>query len=929
MGSPAFTENARTIFDARYPRKDEDGKPTETPDEVIVRVAANVASVNALYGGPEMDAERLNQGTVDAFPLKTARRQFDFLQRQGDIPEHVTFDDHIAERWGYYWHQHLRYIEMISALDFLPNSPTWTGAGTPLGQLAACFVLPIEDDLGRRRDSIFETLRVAALIQQTGGGNGFSLGRLRPANSVIKTSMGKSSGPMGFLKVYDTAFGSIAQGGSRRGANMGIMPVWHPDIRSFITSKIVEGEIANFNLSVGITDDFMKAVEVDDEFELRFGNKVYETIRAKDLYDEIVNNAWVMGDPGNLFLDRANRDNPVPTRYVLEATNPCGEQYLGPYENCCLGSISVSHFVKGHFLTGDASFDWERFAETVRTATFFLDDVVDANQYVPAVPELEDAAQGGRRIGLGLMGLADAMAKMGVRYGRVEGLDFAAQVTEFARYHSMLASIERARDRGPFGWIEGSIYDPELIKQYGAGTEIVMPVQKGHPLWIEGMDDPDATIGANVTFKLWEPPTPLYRYTHKFGRPKLDWQNVTDGIKQWGIRNSCQFTFAPTGTISNVAMLEGSGCEPFFMLSYIRTMMQEQENVRLSYLSPSFQEALDLAGIGAPEQAEILKRVELNNGSCQGIDLVPEAIRNAFVTSADVSVSEHVEMQAVLQRFVDNSISKTINMPFEATREDVAEAYQQAFRLGCKGITIYRSGSRQLEVLSAKKVEEPDESYFGEIVEGYALTADDLPTHTMSLGAEMHWPLVKPLQIPAYAEESGLTARVYPIRTAYGKVQVTITELDEFPGRPFDVRLQIGKAGNDTNAHVEALGRTISYALRCGGRVEDLCKQLEGIGGNTQFGMGPTRVRSVADGVAKLLQRRYLNVPITVSTTPKVLESVTISSNAGTISSSEPALIVDPTMTCPLCHNASLVMESGCRHCDVRLGGCGEYSGCD
>ena len=343
-----------------------------------------------------------------------------------------------------------------------------------------CFVLPVDDDLVSGPDSIYSTMHNAIAIQQTGGGNGFSFGRLRPQGALVKRSMGKASGPMGFARAYNASFKEMAQGGTRRGANMLVLPVHHPDIRAFIGSKVVEGELDQFNISVAITDEFMEAVDKDDDFYLRHDGRVYETIRARDLWGEITENAWVMGDPGNLFIDRANEYNPVPIRYRLEATNPCGEQWLGPYENCCLGSINLANFVQTDD-PGTHGFEWERFRRTVILATQFLDDVVDANLYVETVPQLEAAAQGGRRIGLGLMGLADAMIKLGVRYGDEDGIAFASQVTEFARYHCMLTSIERAQVRGTFEWIEGSIYDPALLAEHGPGETVVVRRSRGHP----------------------------------------------------------------------------------------------------------------------------------------------------------------------------------------------------------------------------------------------------------------------------------------------------------------------------------------------------------------------------------------------------------------------------------------------------------------
>ncbi|MDD5368690.1 MAG: adenosylcobalamin-dependent ribonucleoside-diphosphate reductase, partial [Anaerolineaceae bacterium] len=476
-----LTDNARQVLVRRYVRRGDDGQPVETVEEMFWRVAYHVAKIETNFGGGVEQRAR-------------------------------------------------EYYQLLSSKRFFPNSPTFTGAGTPLGQLAACFVLPITDDMGRHSAGIFQTLRDAALIQQTGGGNGFSFSRLRPKGSLVKSSAGQATGPVGFLRVYDHAFGEIAQGGTRRGANMAVLRVDHPDIEEFITCKTDENQITNFNISVGVTDAFMRAVEADDWWDLRFPDistpqskgfrgtleqaeaagipiKVFRRIRARELFEKIVHHAHSNGEPGMLFLDAANRSNPVPHLYPLEATNPCGEQWLGPYENCCLGSINLAE----HFAT-DGCVDWEKLRQSTLLSTSFLDDVVDANAYVPSVPQLKEAALRARRIGLGIMGLADLMYHAGIRYGSPESLEFASQVMEFVRFHAMQASIALAKERGPFPAIEGSIYDPHNLR--------------------------------------WSPPQAREPYQHDWGRPNLDWEQVLAGIQQHGIRNAAQTTIAPTGTIA-------------------------------------------------------------------------------------------------------------------------------------------------------------------------------------------------------------------------------------------------------------------------------------------------------------------------------------------------------------------------------------------
>ncbi|HAE59146.1 MAG TPA: adenosylcobalamin-dependent ribonucleoside-diphosphate reductase, partial [Anaerolineae bacterium] len=419
-----LTDNARQVLVRRYVRRGDDGKPAETVEEMFWRVAYHVAKVEQAWDGDVIERAR-------------------------------------------------HFYALLTSKKFFPNSPTFTGAGTPLGQLAACFVLPISDDMGRDEAGIFQSLRNAALIQQTGGGNGFSFSRLRPAGGLVKSSAGQATGPVGFLRVYDHAFGEIAQGGTRRGANMGVLRVDHPDVEEFIISKTSENAITNFNISVGITDAFMQAVKDDADWELVFPDisspeyrafrgtleqareqgiplVVYKTVRARELFNKIVTQAHHNGEPGVLFLDAANRSNPVPHLYPLESTNPCGEQWLGPFENCCLGSVNLAqHFGEGN------SVDWQALRESVELSTRFLDDVVEANAYVPAVPQLKEAAHRARRIGLGIMGLADLMYHVGVRYGSADGQEFASVVMEFVRYHAMKTSVEMAAERGPFPAIEG------------------------------------------------------------------------------------------------------------------------------------------------------------------------------------------------------------------------------------------------------------------------------------------------------------------------------------------------------------------------------------------------------------------------------------------------------------------------------------------
>lgn len=782
-----LTPNARVVLEKRYLRRGTDGKPVETPEEMFDRVARIVAEPELRYGGNAVAAQE-------------------------------------------------RFYELLTSLHFFPNSPTFTGAGTPLGQLAACFVLPIVDDMGRDPRGIFSTLRAAALIQQTGGGNGFSFSRLRPRGDRVHASGGVASGPVGFLRVYDTAFGEVAQGGTRRGANMAVLRVDHPDVLDFVRCKEVEGHISNFNISVGITDAFMHAVEEDRDFELvnPRDDAVWKTVCARDVFDEIVKHAHHNGEPGALFLDAANRQNPVPHLYELEATNPCGEQWLGPYENCCLGSINLAQHV-----TVDGKLDWAKLRESVELSTRFLDNVVDANKYVPVVPELAEAAHRARRIGLGVMGLGDVMYRLGVRYGSRAGQDLAGQILEFVRYHAMRTSIDLARARGPFPAIQDSIYDPANLK--------------------------------------WSPPKPIEPFSQDFGRPSLDWKEIVDGIKTYGIRNAAQTTVAPTGTIATVAGDESYGCEPVFALAYTRHVNDQGKDLALDYVSPLFERALLDAGVDQPTRDKIFERVRLT-GTCQDIDLVPPKVRDTFVVASDITPEEHVRMQAAMQAFVDNSLSKTINFPETATVDEVKQAYLLAWKLGCKGITVYVAGTRDQVVLETKETALKKEQ-----------GADSLEYVIAQKKPRSH----------------ALQGQTYKIETPLGSAYVTINRNGD--NQPFEVFCNVGKAGSDTAAVSEAIGRLISLALRMPSplsptdRLQEVVDQLSGIGGGRPMGFGLQRVRSLPDGIAQVLAED-LGQPRAEAAHQDDAESKQL----------QLFRIGD---LCPQCGQASLVSEEGCRRC--------------
>ena len=591
-------------------------------------------------------------------------------------------------------------------------------------------------------------------------------------------------------------------------------------------------------------------------------------MRARDIFDEIVKYAHRNGEPGVLFLDAANRSNPVPHLYELEATNPCGEQWLGPYENCCLGSINL-----GRHVTAEGGIDWEQLRCTTEEATLFLDNVVTANAYVPAVPALREAALKARRIGLGIMGLGDLFYRVGVRYGSVEGQALAGAVVEFIRFHAMRTSIELARDRGPFLAIEGSIYDPQNIR--------------------------------------WQAPRPLLVGDSDYGRPPLDWNGLVNDLKRHGIRNAAQTTVAPTGTIATVAGIEGYGCEPVFALAYVRHVNDNGQDLPLQYTSPLFEQALLASGLDEATRAEIIAEVN-RVGSCQHIEVLPAGLRNTFVVSADITPEEHVRMQAAIQAFVDNSISKTCNFPAGASREDVANVYMLAWELGCKGLTVYVTGSRDTVTLETHATKEAKQQS----------DTPEEPAQQLTIWRESKKPRARVLQ--------GETSR---INTPLGATYVTVNHNGD--GQPFEVFIQTSKAGSDTAAVSEAIGRLVSYVLRLASpvaprdRLKEVVNQLSGIGGGRPLGFGPQRVLSLPDGVAQLLADfldRSAEEPEVAYRNGEANghdshANGTLLGHATAGHASPPLLAVGDL--CPDCGTPSLVNEEGCRKCNS----CG-YSEC-
>jgi len=656
-----FSNTALTVLQKRYLERDDDGHVTETPDNLFRRVAQNIASAESLY---------------DA---------------RADVG---------------HWED--EFYQMMANLEFLPNSPTLMNAGRELQQLSACFVLPIEDAM----ESIFEAIKDTALIHKSGGGTGFSFSRLRPEGDVVGSTGGVASGPVSFMRAFDTATDVIKQGGTRRGANMAILSVNHPDILRFVAAKEKGDTLTNFNLSVAANDDFMKAVKAGTDYALKNPRNgvVVGMLNAKEVFDQIVDQAWRTGDPGLVFLDRINQDNPTPQLGVIESTNPCGEQPLLPFESCNLGSINLSNMVRH----GDSTIciDHDKLEKTVRLAVRFLDNVIDKNKF--PLPQIEDMTKKTRKIGLGVMGFADLLIKLGLPYDSDEALRTADEVMQFIDEKATEASTALAEERGVFPAFEDSIYD------------------------------------------------------------------VPDGPR---LRNATTTTIAPTGTLSIIAGCS-SGIEPLFALSYVRNILDGAGFVEVN---PYFEQVAKKEGFYSDElMADVAKR-----GTIRDMDGIPESVKRLFVTAHDISPEWHVRMQAAFQRSTHNAVSKTINFPHSATREDVRNAYILAYELACKGITIYRDRSKDAQVLNIAAKEE-------EAVEARA------PRRRAKV-------------------TTGVTERV---ATGCGSIYVTVNSDADGVCEVFST---LGKAGGCASAQLEAISRLISLALRSGVDIESVVKHLKGI----------------------------------------------------------------------------------------------------
>ena len=723
------TKNSKTVLERRYLKKDAAGKISETPEQMFRRVAGHIAEAEKNY------------------------------DKKADVKK---IED--------------KFYNLMSEFRFLPNSPTLMNAGRSLGQLAACFVLPVDDSI----DGIFEAIKYAAIIHKSGGGTGFSFSRLRPESSRVGSTGGVASGPVSFMQIFNTATEQIKQGGTRRGANMAVLRVDHPDIISFIKCKSNKSQLNNFNISVGVTDVFMEAAEKGLDYDLidPRNQEVTGQLNAMAVYQELVQQAWTTGDPGIIFLDEINRYNTTPGLGDIESTNPCGEQPLLPMEACNLGSINLTRFVKEK--DGEPFIDYDAFKETIHLAVRFLDNTIDMSQY--PIDEIGDMVRGNRKIGLGIMGFADMLFMLDIPYNSDDAIDVGEEVMSFLQKESHAASCALARERGVFPNFEHSIFTKE---------------------------------------------------------------------KNLKMRNATTTTIAPTGTLSIIAGCS-SGIEPAFALSYVRTVM---DNDKLLEVNPVFEKrSKDLGFYSDDLMSEIAEK-----GTAKGNTQIPIELRKVFVTAHDVKPAVHIKMQAAFQKHTDNAVSKTVNLPHDATEEDVKFIYDQAFKLKCKGVTIYRDGSKDNQVLSisGKNGSENGNDF---LLAGRA----------------------RPNILEGFTEK---------IKTGMGYLYVTVSEYNH---RPFEIFATIGKSGKSTQAKTEAIGRLISLALRSGVEVDEIVEQIKGIRGEHAVFQEGGLVYSIPDAIAKVLEKRYLT-----------------NGKGNKIKHTENTLKSD---ACPEC-GGSVAFEEGCMKC--------------
>ncbi len=682
-----LTENAVQVLERRYLEKDKQGKVIETAEQMFRRVAAAIASAELNYN-PKADVKAWEEG----------------------------------------------FYQLMASLEFLPNSPTLMNAGRELGQLSACFVIPVDDSM----ESIFNAVKYTALIHKSGGGTGFSFSRLRPEGDFVKSTSGVASGPVSFMEVFDTTTDVTKQGGTRRGANMAILNIDHPDIMQFITAKGNPTALTNFNLSVAVTNEFMEAVKQGEDYSLvnPRTKEIVKKLNAKEVFDKIVDMAWKTGDPGVVFIDQINKANPTPQLGRIESTNPCGEQPLLAYESCNLGSINLAKMLKA--ANDGFEIDYPKLAETVKVAVRFLDNVIDVNKF--PLPQIDEMTKKTRKIGLGVMGFADMLIELGVPYNSEESLKVATEIMRFVHDEANKASVELAKERGSFPAFNGSIYD------------------------------------------------------------------MNDGPQ---MRNASCTTIAPTGTLSIIVGCS-SGIEPIFALSYTRNIL---DGTKFVEVNPYFEEAARAGGFYSEELMQKLAEGE-HLGEIEG---VPDEAKRLFVTAHEISPEWHVRVQAAFQRSTDNAVSKTVNFPHEATREDIAKVYMMAYDEGLKGITIYRDRSRDAQVLTTGREEKAEDA---------RLTPRKRPSQTKGT--------------------------ITKVNTGCGSIYVTVAYDEK---GIFEVFATLGKSGGCASAQLEATCRLITLALRCGVDVASVVKQLKGIRCPSIAWEEGKSILSCADAIASVLEK--------------------------------------------------------------------------
>ena len=755
-----FTANAKTVLERRYLAKDNNGKVVETIEELFHRVASTIAEADAAYGSTEDEIRELEE----------------------------------------------RFYNMMTEREFMPNSPTLMNAGRPLGQLSACFVLPIDDSMS----DIFDTVKYAALVHQSGGGTGFSFSRLRPEGSIVRSTGGVASGPVSFMKVFNAATEAVKQGGTRRGANMGMLRVDHPDILKFIDCKENNHEINNFNISVAITDKFMQAVEEGKEYELiaPHNGEVTGTLDARTVFDKIVDAAWRNGEPGVVFIDEMNRYNPTSALGEIESTNPCGEQPLLPFEACNLGSINLGLCVAD--VDGIPTIDYEKLTRIVHDAVHFLDNVIDVNHY--PLQKIDENTRRTRKIGLGVMGFADMLLKLGVPYNSVEAEKAAEEVMSLIQSEGRAASAELAAERGVF------------------------PAKES-----------------------------------VFGEAGL------------AVRNATVTTIAPTGTISIIADASG-GCEPMFAFAFTKNVM---DGDKLLVCNDMLVEKLKEAGV----YSEVLMHRIAEEGTLAHIHEIPDEIRRVFVCAHDISPEWHIRIQAAFQKYTDNAVSKTINFPNSATREEVKEAYLLAYKLGCKGTTVYRDGSRDSQVLTTgtAKEEKPAEipaPLFGSIM--------PRPRPSMTWGA------------------------TEKVKIGCGSLFITVNR-DE--NGICEVFTSTGKGGG-CPSQSEATARLVSIALRSGISQQEILTQLKGIRCPSTVRQPGMKCTSCPDAIARTIEKmsKMLNAE-TIGMKADFAEEEKPQQKSAE-KGNKPVLGADDKLHCPECGKV-LRHEGGCTVCDCGFSHCG------